>query len=162
MPSYPPYPPSMHLLAAVNAARRSAGIHEMLMLDERLASAARGHARHMAEAGELAHQGIGDGTMTTRIAAAGYRSGPCGECVARGSHVLTSEEVVRLWMGSPPHREIICGPYWDFGGGLAIGTDGLDYWCCDVATPAGSRAQIPPASDATTIEPVRDGGLERG
>lgn len=74
-------------------------------------------ARYLAESGAFAHQDLG----AVLGGCPGIRA--AGENIVRGS--VSAEELVRLWMGSPPHRENILAPdYTHTGMGAARGVDG--------------------------------------
>lgn len=96
----------------VNQARAEAGLGP-LKVDLRLVTAARDHARDMAEKGLTGHEGSDGSQPPERVIRAGYHFSAVGENVAAG--VRTAEEVMADWMGSEHHRENILGAYDDIG-----------------------------------------------
>jgi uncharacterized protein YkwD len=72
-----------------------------------LASAARGHAQKMAQAGALSHQFSGEADMGMRIRVAGVRFASVAENVAQGPSAAVLHQE---WMNSPAHRENILDP----------------------------------------------------
>lgn len=115
-----------------------------LKLDARLTTAARAHARDMAQHQHLAHDGSDESTPKDRIKRAGYVYKEIGENVAVGQDTVS--EVMRVWLESPPHREGILGDFTEMGGAVARGSDGREYWCVDFGRP------MPP------VDPARSPG----
>ncbi len=122
------------LLPLHNAERARAGLAPFRW-DNRLATAAQGHAAVMARRRTLAHMGIGDGDPWTRMNAAGYAYSVASENAAEGQR--TSAEVMAGWMSDPPHAANVLGPYRDMGAGIAADANGVLYWCVDFASPLG-------------------------
>lgn len=135
----PPIPPPVQplpspdavasdLLRLHNTYRAQHGVAP-LAHDARLRSAAASHAQHMARVGILAHQGIGNGDLATRMTQAGYR-GMAGENIA--PEARTAADALAMWMDSDGHRQNILGSqYRDFGGAVAFDAKtGRPYWCC--------------------------------
>ncbi|MFN7182297.1 MAG: CAP domain-containing protein, partial [Planctomycetota bacterium] len=106
-------------IAEHNKHRRSLGLNE-LQTDEKMRMAARKHSEHMAKVNQLAHEDIGDGTLSSRCAAEGTRC--IGENVAKG--MTSGAQAVQAWLKSPGHKANIensrytaigCGfakPFW--------------------------------------------------
>ena len=117
--------PAAAVVAATNAERRQAGCPE-LETDSQITAAAQGHASDMAGNDYFAHDSQDGRTFDERITDAGYPS-PGGENIAFGQQ--TGEEVVRAWMGSPPHRRNILDCSFAT---IGVGYDGRgDYWVQD-------------------------------
>jgi len=114
------------LLSYHNAERAKAGL-PALRHDSRLETAAQQWANHMAASGVLAHVDVAN-----RIRAAGYPWTSFAENIAEGQQ--TAELVFGSWMGSPPHRANIMGPYADVGFGRAVDSQGHVWWCSDFGT----------------------------
>jgi uncharacterized protein YkwD len=167
-PPQPPPPPSppppvpdptaavMVMLRQHNEARTVRGARA-LALDGRCSLAAQRHADWMAQNRDLDHTerpdtpGYDAVTFADRLRDAGYLFGSAGENVSAGQ--ASPEEVLRAWLGSPPHRQNILDPaYWHAGFGLARDEYGSLYWCAVYAAPlprlirrAVVRVHLPPA-----------------
>jgi uncharacterized protein YkwD len=113
-----------------------------LKLNPLLTAAAAGHARDMAEHDKLTHDGSDGSEPKTRIKRSGYHYRDIGENVASGQE--TVGDVMRAWIGSPPHRENILGDFTEMGGAVAKGPDGRNYWCVDFGRP------MPPVDPANS------------
>lgn len=159
VPTPPPTPPPAsdipgELLAAHNRERAAAGLAP-LALEPRLQRAAQGHADHMAEVGKMAHQGIGDGDLSDRIAASGYRASRAGENVAWNQRDVPA--VMFAWTNSPGHRANILGPYRDAGLAVAYGTKGDPYWCSLFGSPSarmtGAVTVVASPDSSTVFDP---------
>lgn len=88
----------------INAERTSRGLAP-LVVDVRLAEAARGHSADMAADDFFSHTGSNGSHFADRMSAAGYAWLAAGETVAAG--YATPAEVVAGWMESTPHRGIL-------------------------------------------------------
>jgi uncharacterized protein YkwD len=139
-PLPPPSPPSpapvdvpAELLAAHNDRRLEAGL-PALGSSVSLQMAAQSHADSMARVGKMAHAGIGDGDLASRLAGVGYRFRAAGENVARGQRDVAA--VMSSWFSSPGHRANILGNFAGAGFAMARGADGSRYWCATFGTPA--------------------------
>ncbi|MFE7772967.1 CAP domain-containing protein [Streptomyces sp. NPDC057445] len=110
------------VLALVNLERLRVGcpaVHEHPALER----AAERHSAEMATGGRLTHMGRGGVSVGERLHDSGYENEYYGENVARGSQNAPS--VVRSWMNSPDHREIILTcTYREAGVGISHGPDG--------------------------------------
>ena len=89
------------VLAAVNGARQRAGCPALVM-DPRLAAAAKGHATAMAEQNFFGHSGRDGNRLSGRISQQGYRYGAAAENIAAGQSSVP--EVVSGWLKSAGHR----------------------------------------------------------
>ena len=135
--------PTYHaeLLQLHNAVRAQQKLSP-LTNNELLAKAAQAHADHMAATGKFAHQGIGDGTIDSRIDDAGYDWSRVGENIAwagpvQGKDVAAdSRGIMKVWMNSPPHRKQLLSDYQQVGFGRAIAADGKVYWVACFGNPA--------------------------
>ena len=106
-------------------AERSARDLPPLQVDDRLALAARRHARDMVRLGFFSHVAPDGTTPASRVRATGYidpdASWAVGEVLAWGRRISGSADaIVAAWMASPPHRRVILGRrYRDIGVGTA-------------------------------------------
>jgi uncharacterized protein YkwD len=119
------------LIAAHNRARAEAKLPP-LKVNAQLTEAARAHARDMAEHQELSHEGSDGSTVTKRVKQRGYRYEQIGENVATGA---TSDQVMRSWWDSPPHRKNILDTFSEIGVAMAPDAEGSRYWCVVFARP---------------------------
>jgi uncharacterized protein YkwD len=118
--------PSAAVLCEIDA-ERSARDLPPLRVDDRLALAARRHARHMVRSGFFSHVAPDGATMASRLRASGYidPAAPwaAGEVLAWGrGRSGRAGSIVAAWMASPPHRRVLLGRrYRDVGVGAASG-----------------------------------------
>lgn len=119
-------------LCLINAERSARGLGAV-RLDRKLSRAARRHSRHMVRRGYFAHTTPRGSSFVQRIRRAGYlRPGRwwyLGEDLAWGVGSRGSPQgVVRAWMHSPKHREVMLTPLFrEVGIGLVWGAPrGLD------------------------------------
>jgi uncharacterized protein YkwD len=131
------------LIAAHNKVRAEEKLPP-LKANPRLTEAARGHARDMAEHGQLTHQGSDGSDTVTRIKRAGYVYREIAENVAEGDEDVG--HAMRSWVESPLHRKNLLGNFSEMGGAVAKGRDGRSYWCVDFGRP------IPP------VDPTKSPG----
>lgn len=117
-----------------NRYRAQAGLPP-LAINAQLQAAAQAHADFMARVGKMAHQGIGDGDMATRLHAAGYLYGRAGENIAWNQPNVAS--VMTAWWGSPGHRANILGDYTEAGFAVAYGARKDPYWCSTFGASMG-------------------------
>jgi uncharacterized protein YkwD len=124
------------LLCLVNRKRAANGL-KALRLDRKLQRAAGRHARDMVRHDYFAHQREGGPDLTARLDRAGWRGTAWGETLAYGCGSASSPKAtLRMWMNSPPHREVLLsGTY--RRGGLGLGAeapcgDGGAIWVLDV------------------------------
>ncbi len=109
---------------ALNATRVAHGLGP-LRISPGLCTAARQHSQEMARLGYFAHDSANGGSFDARIA----RSYPFGAAFVRwtvGENLvwetsgLDAPEALRLWMGSPEHRQNILDPTWSEAGISAV------------------------------------------
>jgi uncharacterized protein YkwD len=96
-----------------------------LHLQGQLTEAAQGHSAFMARKNCFSHLCPGEAPLKMRITRTGYLSGVSsygyGEVIAKLPKQGRPVDVVRMWMNSPPHRDILLnGSYDHIGVGLAI------------------------------------------
>jgi len=105
------------LISLINTIREENNI-PALTKDARLEEAASKHAAYMLQTGELSHTGRKESSFMKRILDEGYPAKAAAENVAEGAS--KPDEVVKLWMNSPPHKANILNPdYKNIGAGLA-------------------------------------------
>jgi uncharacterized protein YkwD len=108
----------------VNAARRRAGRHRLREAGA-LDRAAAQHARDMVRRDFFDHVSPGGATPTQRARSAGYGGRSVGETIAWASGAATPAAIVRMWMHSPPHRQVLLHGGFDvIGIGIARGAPG--------------------------------------
>jgi uncharacterized protein YkwD len=99
-----------------------------------LAQAAQAHADHMAKTGKFGHDEIGNGDVTTRIEATGYKGRRWGENIAWGA--ASADKAHEIWMKSQPHREqLLSADYKEVGFGACKAADGKVYWVACFGAP---------------------------
>jgi uncharacterized protein YkwD len=89
-----------HLLNAANQERKANGLAP-LQWDEKLAAAARSHAREMAKRNASSHEFPGEDSLPVRVTKAGVQFSAIAENVADAPSVARIHD---LWMHSPGHR----------------------------------------------------------
>ena len=104
------------MLGLMNDARRSASLvdgiaRKDLVFDQALFDVAMGHSLVQAAEGQMAHDGLSDGTFGERIEKASIPFRAAGENVAMGQD--STRDVFDAWMSSQGHRDNILSP--DFG-----------------------------------------------
>jgi uncharacterized protein YkwD len=102
--------------------------------DERLAAAAAGHARDMAEHDYFQHEGREGGTPAQRVSAEGYDWRTVGENIAAGQRSVA--EAVNGWMASDGHcANLMTAQFRDIGMACASndGSTYRRYWVLDMA-----------------------------
>src|SRR4051812_4447852 len=108
-------------LCLINRVRAEHGLHR-LHANRRLRRGAMGHARDMVQRHYFAHT-----SLRARLATTGYASSrtawAAGEALAWGTGSrATPVEIVRAWLNSPGHRQILLtGRFRDAGVGVARG-----------------------------------------
>jgi uncharacterized protein YkwD len=103
------------VLIAINTVRRDRGL-TALRLNAKLAAAARGHSRSMAEHGFFRHASYDGSAFWRRVksvypSAAGRYWG-AGENIVWASPGLSAQTAVDMWLKSPPHRKNLLTPTW--------------------------------------------------
>jgi uncharacterized protein YkwD len=126
-------PPELAELVAAHNRERAAEKLEPLTPSAKLTAAALGHARDMAEHDKMTHDGSDGSKFNERIEREGYQGRRLGENVAEGQRSV--EEVMRVWMASPHHREIILRPFTEIGVAYATSDNGKRYWCTTFGLP---------------------------
>ena len=111
------------LYCLINAERARQGLRA-LRRSRRLAGAAGRQASDMVMRGYFDHERAG-WTLHGRLRAAGWSGGLAAETIAWGCGRLgVPRAVLDGWLASPPHRQIVLGPFSRAGVGLAIGSPG--------------------------------------
>lgn len=137
-------PQAAATLCLINEARGAEGL-KPLRTAPALARAARGHAQELVGGDLLTHTGLDGSTPSQRVTRAGYLGGASswsvGETIAWGSGRLsTPAAIVRAWMRSPEHRDILLdGRYRDVGIGIALGGLGASSSGAAVTADLGTR-----------------------
>jgi uncharacterized protein YkwD len=123
------------VLQLVNLERAAADLAPVSR-SHKLERVATDYACRMVEDGFFDHtdpmtgEGPGD-----RAFAAEYEYRAVGENLAAGQH--TAAEVMKVWMGSPAHRENILDPRWsEVGIGVRTGGEYSIYWVQEFGDPA--------------------------
>lgn len=119
----------------VNLARAERGLQPVLVNSE-LEQAAADYACRMATEGFFGHRDPirGEGPAT-RAVACKYKFYAVGENLAAGQ--ATPAEVMKVWMESPPHRDLILGPNWkELGVAVRTGGEHSIYWVQEFGDPA--------------------------
>jgi uncharacterized protein YkwD len=112
------------VLAAINEARRQIGLAP-LRSNPVLAAAARGHSLSMAERGYFQHASATGSPFWYRLQSKYGHPGrywSVGENLAWAAPNISAEQVLDLWMKSPPHRKNMLSRSWrDIGvGGVFV------------------------------------------
>jgi uncharacterized protein YkwD len=113
--------PAAAVYSGINQLRQACGV---LGDDPRLTAAAQRHANDMLRNGLNGHIGSDGSSPQVRITEAGFRSRYSGEIVFWGTGSAASPSTaLNMWMGSPPHRDIIMNCAYT-SGGFATAWDG--------------------------------------
>ena len=96
--------PAETVLSVVNTARAKAGCGP-LRLNPKLMSAAKSHARNMAEKDFFGHKGKDGSRFSNRIKRQGYKYRAAAENIAAGQ--ASARQVALDWLSSPGHRRNI-------------------------------------------------------
>ncbi len=116
----------------VNAIRADHGLGA-LSIDARLARAADRHSRRMARARTLTHRVAGEGELGSRLRWA-VGDADVGEVIFWGKGAVRSAEIVRAWMRSPGHRDLLLSAKFVTAGvGIRSGSGGA-YATVDLAS----------------------------
>lgn len=118
------------MLAAINAARRDAGVADLSWC-RALATNAQSYADVLRDWGQISHTGPDGSTLSSRLAASGYTGWKlAGENLASGQ--ADAVAVLDAWLDSAPHRaNLLNSAYTHFGVGRADATEGgrtVPYW----------------------------------
>ena len=128
------------VIAAVNHERSARGLAKV-SFKASLTRAARSHASELARRALLSHVSANGWTIGPRVRHFGYSADGCtqwtaGETIARatiGSPAATPQVIVKLWMGSKAHRQVLLtARLRDIGVGIARGSDGRRYFAVDL------------------------------
>jgi len=118
------------VVAIINRERTVRGMGT-LSVHPALMNAAKQHSDDMSAHQKMDHQGSDGSNPVDRMAANGYTNAWTGEIIAFGTG-LSEEDVVRLWINSPPHYAIMFNPiYTDVGAGEAGLSPQAGYWTVD-------------------------------
>lgn len=120
-----PTAPEQEVINLVNQ-QRAANKLPPLAVNAQLMLAARNHSANMARQNTGSHvlDGIGPGERLKQV---GYRGRAWGENIAWGTR--NAQQVMNLWMQSPPHRSnILNSHYTEIGVAIAYSTRGVPYW----------------------------------
>ena len=102
-----------------------------------LLAVASAHSLDMWTRNFFAHDNPDGDDPFDRITGAGYTYSKAGENLAAGPQ--TSAEVMKAWMDSPPHRDVILDPSWrEIGIAVRSGGEYSIYWVQEFGDPAGS------------------------
>ena len=104
-----------------------------LEVNDKLKAAAERHAKDMATHNKMTHKGTDGSTPFKRIDDTDYLWKRAGENVAYGQS--DSEEVMKAWMDSPPHKKNILGGFSQIGVAQEESEDGIPYWCVTFGLP---------------------------
>ena len=120
------------VVALVNTERARAGCRR-LVVDGKLAAAARGHSTDMAARAYFSHTTPDGVDFGARITNAGYSWKSAAENIAKGRP--SAGEVMASWLGSPGHRANIvnCG-FRNIGVGVSADATGTLLWTQDFGT----------------------------
>ena len=103
------------VLVEINALRARHGLAK-LRFSSRLNAAADVHSRSMAKRGFFAHESADGSAFWKRVRryypVGNYRLWSVGENLLWSSPNVSSEEAVRLWLNSPPHRKNLLSRQW--------------------------------------------------
>ncbi|MGD2110951.1 MAG: CAP domain-containing protein [Phycisphaerae bacterium] len=119
----------------VNLARTERGL-QPVVVNAKLEESATEYACKMANEGFFGHRDPITGHGPARRAVASqYKFYAVGENLAAGQE--TPADVMKVWMESPPHRDLILGPNWEEVG-VAVRTGGEHsiYWVQEFGEPA--------------------------
>jgi len=131
------YSQERDVFSLVNMERSVIGLY-LLIWDNRLFDAARGHSEDMAEQNYFSHDSLDGRSFSQRISDAGYTCNMCGENIAGG--YSTPQAVVNAWMNSQGHRDnILSSSFCDIGVGYA--SDG-HYWTQDFGREQGESTCV--------------------
>ena len=123
------------VLQLVNLERAESGLSPVIS-NARLAKIAADYACRMIEGGFFGHQDPASERGPAERAVAGkYSFYSIGENLAAGQQ--TAAEVMKVWMESPSHRDIILSPKWrEIGIGVRTGGVHSTYWVQEFGDPA--------------------------
>ena len=109
----------------LNNVRNNHGL-DPLLVEYKLNTAARAHAKYMSRENRLTHIGKGSKTLQRRLRDVNFDFKRAGETLASNSS--SNHDIIYQWLGSDRHREIILhSNYTHVGVGMAR-SDGTYYW----------------------------------
>lgn len=131
----------MQLVNEARAEARACGTNSFaaapaLTWDERLFSAAAGHAADMAQNDYFSHEGLNGSTFSQRITDAGYEWIAAGENIAAGQADV--QQVVQAWLDSPGHCANIMSDAFTEVGVACVAEPGstyTQYWGMSLGRP---------------------------
>lgn len=125
------------VLQLVNLERAERDL-QPLLVNPVLSKIAENYACRLIEGGFFGHEDPLNGYgALERAATAKYMFYAIGENLAAGPQ--TSAEVMKAWMDSPPHRDLILDPSWrEIGIAVRNGGEYSIYWVQEFGDPAGS------------------------
>jgi uncharacterized protein YkwD len=114
-PSVPAAPTARSVLVEINTIRARHGLRA-LRPSGQLSAAADQHTLDMGRRGYFRHASFDGAPFWKRVQrfypAAGYRAWSAGENLLWATAGITSQQALRLWMGSPGHRANILNRRW--------------------------------------------------
>lgn len=115
------------VLQLVNLARAEEAL-QPVVVSPRIQTVAEDYACHMIESGFFGHQDPETGDSAgDRVLSGKYLFHSLGENLAAGQ--MTAAEVMKAWMESPSHRDVILDPNWkDVGIAVRGGGEFAIYW----------------------------------
>lgn len=135
---WPEAPAASHLsmgavVEYVNAVRAAQGLGALRWV-QALDDAAALQANHLVSIGKISHIGHRGARLEHRLKLANYDFRIAGENVSKGRQ--TESDVVRAWLQSPTHRDMMLHPETtQIGVAAAIGPNGTVYWSMVMADP---------------------------
>ena len=148
LPDEPPTPTAVEasLVQLVNQARAEHGLPP-LRVDDRVAAAARRHARVMAEHNAIGHEFPDEPALVDRVATTGITFRMVGENVGRTNTGRPAIDSHRCLMDSEPHRANILGETFD-AVGIGVVADGSMFYISEVFVSPTRSHRPDPASGA--------------
>lgn len=134
--------PTADLLALINNARLSQGLHPYVISLE-LSAAAQRHSEDMATTGQISHTGSDGSSSTQRILEAGYGVYEFGLVVSENIYggIGAADVPFNMWMGQPDTRSnLLHEQYREVGIGVASNAQGRLFWTLNV----GARPNVLP------------------
>lgn len=117
-----------HLATAINVARSRHGLRALKLVPGLMRSAGK-HSLQMACKGYFSHSSANGVSFSTRVKSfygRGSSSFSAGENLLWAQPRTTPREVVRRWLASPGHRQVLLSSRWRvFGVGVVSSTHGL-------------------------------------
>jgi uncharacterized protein YkwD len=117
-----------HLAAAINVTRKRHGLRSLRLVPGLMLSSGK-HSLQMACRGYFSHSSVNGASFITRVKSF-YGSGTssyfsAGENLLWAQPRATPRQVVKRWLASPGHRQVLLSPLWRvFGVGVVSSTHG--------------------------------------